>query len=79
MRNRFIIATFTGLLAGLAVSQLSFTHPVQSQDSPPAKKLGKDAELEGLKASADAFEKAFNAKDSKAIGAQFIENAEAVD
>lgn len=79
MRKRFIIGTVAGLLVGLAVSQLSLTHPVQSQESPPAKKLGKDAELEGLKASADAFEKAFNAKDAKAIGAQFIENAEAVD
>lgn len=79
MRKRFIIGTVAGLLVGLAVSQLSLTRPVQSQESPPTKKLGKDAELDGLKASADAFEKAFNAKDARAIGAQFIENAEAVD
>ncbi len=36
-------------------------------------------ELDGLKASAAAFEKAYNSGDAKAIAAQFTENAEVVD
>lgn len=79
MRTRFIVTTFVGLLTGLALTQLSLPAPVQSQESPPANKVLPASELDEAKASAAAFEKAFNAKDAKAIGAQFTENAEAVD
>jgi uncharacterized protein (TIGR02246 family) len=79
MRTRFVIATAAGLALGLILSHLSRPEPVQSQDAEQSKKLVATAELEGLKASAIAFEKAFNAGDAKAIATQFAENAEAVD
>jgi uncharacterized protein (TIGR02246 family) len=78
MRTRFIVATSSGIVLGLVLSQLSLPAPVQSQDAQPAKKMVA-AELEGLKASAEAFQKAFNVGDAKAIAAQFGENAESVD
>lgn len=77
MRTQFVVAVLGGLAIGLALSQMSVPQPVQSQDTKGAKKPA--AELEGLKASAAAFEKAYNAGDAKAIAAQFTENAEVVD
>jgi uncharacterized protein (TIGR02246 family) len=79
MRTRLMIATLAGVAMGLTLSHFSLPGPAQSQDAQSAKKLAAPTELEGLKASAAAFEKAFNAGDAKAIAAQFTENAEAVD
>ena len=78
MRTRFIVGTLSGVALGLALSQLWLPGPVQSQDAQPTKKLVA-AELDGLKASAAEFQKAFNAGDAKAIGLQFRENAESID
>ncbi len=78
MRTRFVFAVFAGLLIGLAMSQMAVPRAAQSQEAK-AKKPAEATELDGLKASAAAFAKAFNAGDAKAIGAQFTENAEAVD
>ncbi len=78
MRNHFVIAVLGGLLIGLALSQLSVPRLVQSQEAKGSKKPAQTTELDGLKAAAAAFEKAFNAGDAKAIAAQFTENAESV-
>lgn len=78
MAVRFVFAVMGGLLVGLAFSQLSAPGLVQSQEGKVSKKPAGVTELEGLKAAAAAFEKAFNAGDSKAIAAQFTENAESV-
>ena len=79
MRKRFVTATLGGVVLGLALSQFSLSAPVQSQDAQPDKKLVVATKLEGLEASADDFEKAFNAGDAKAIGALFTESAESID
>ncbi len=79
MRTQFVMAVFGGLAIGLALSQVSVPQPAQSQEAKGAKKPVGATELDGLKASAAAFEKAFNAGNAKAIAAQFTENAEVVD
>ena len=79
MRIPFLMAVSAGLLIGLGLSQMSAPQPAQSQDAKQVKKPAEAVELDGLKASAAAFEKAFNAGDAKAIAAQFSENAEVVD
>ena len=79
MRTRFVVATLAGLVIGFMLSQISAPGPAQSQDAQKSKPLAATTELDALKASAAAFEKAFNASDAKAIAAQFTENAEAVD
>lgn len=76
MRIRFIFAVAAGLVVGLMLSQMSAPPVVHSQE---AAKSAEVAELDELKAAAAAFETAFNAGDAKAIAAQFLENAEAVD
>jgi uncharacterized protein (TIGR02246 family) len=78
MRTRLAIATLAGLTMGLVLSQISRPGPVHSQDAKPKSTL-ESAELNAVKASAAEFEKAFNAGDAKAIAAQFLERAEAVD
>ena len=80
MRTRFVMAVFGGLAIGLALSQMSAPRPAQSQEAKGVKKPPAEAtELDGLKASAAAFEKAFNSGNAKAIAAQFTENAEIID
>lgn len=79
MRSHFFIAVLGGLSIGLAISQLSVPRTVQSQEAKGAKKPAESKELDGLKASAAAFEKAYNAGNAKAIAAQFMEKAEVVD
>lgn len=78
MQTRLLVTLTGGLLLGLGLSHLNIPRVVQSQESK-TKKTPEAAELDGLKASATEFEKAFNAGDAKAIAAQFTENAEAVD
>lgn len=79
MRSQFVIAVFGGLIVGLALSQLSVPQSAQSQEAKGTKKSAETMELDGLKSSGAAFEKAYNAGDAKAIAAQFAENAEVVD
>lgn len=79
MKSRFAVATLLGLAMGLALSHGLRPGPAQSQDAQPAKPPAERTELDRLKASAAAFEKAFNAGDARAIGALFAEHAEAVD
>ena len=79
MRNRFLISTLGGLALGLALSQISVHVPAHSQEVPGTSKASNQMVLDGLKASAEAFEKAFNAGDAKAVAAQFAGNAEIVD
>lgn len=79
MQTRFVWTMFVGVLIGLGLSQWTLLPPAHSQEQkPPAKSTG-PAELEALQASAQAFARAFNAGDAKGIGAQFHENAEAID
>lgn len=78
MRTRLFIALSGGVLLGLGFTQLCAPRTAQSQEATK-KKAPEAAELDGLKASATQFEKAFNAGDAKAIAAQFAEKAEAVD
>lgn len=76
MRVRFTLAVVTGLSAGWWLSQMSpptLLHSQESAKSTDAK------ELDELVAAAAAYEKAFNAGDAKAIAAQFLDEAEAVD
>lgn len=79
MGIRFIFASVAGLGLGLVLSHLAQPRPAQSQEAAQQKPSIEDMELETLKASAAAFEKAFNAGDAKSIAALFTENAEAVD
>ena len=79
MRTQFVMAVLAGLAIGLGLSQMASSPPVQSQESKGAKIPAEVTELDGLKASAAAFEKAYNAGDAKAIAAQFTEKAEVVD
>ncbi len=88
MQTRFLFAAVAGLAISLALSQSSTPQPAHSQEAkakpasekkPSEKKPSETNETDGLKASAAAFEKAFNAGDAKAIAAQFTEHAEAVD
>lgn len=79
MRTQFVVAVLAGLSIGLALSQLSGPLPVQSQEGKGTAKSGGNSELDRLKASAEVFEKAYNAGDAKSLAAQFTENAEVVD
>lgn len=67
-----------GLLVGSAISQVTLLTPAQSQEQTK-QASAESKELEVLKSTAEAFEKAYNAADAKAIAAQFTENAEVVD
>lgn len=78
MRTQFVMAVLAGLAIGLGLSQLAVSPPAQSQEAKGTKSPAA-TELDGLKASAAAFEKAFNAGNAKAIAIQFTENAEVVD
>lgn len=78
MRRQFFFAVVGGLAIGLALSQLAVSPPTQSQDAKGAKSPV-SKELDGLRATSEAFEKAYNAGDAKAIASQFTENAEVVD
>ncbi len=82
MRTQLLIAVAGVVAIGFAGAQFSAPRIAQSQESK-AKAKANDAahvdELDGLKASAAVFEKAFNAGDAKAIAALFTEHAEAVD
>jgi uncharacterized protein (TIGR02246 family) len=78
MQTRFVLAVLAGAVIGLGLSQWSLLPSAHSQESKtPAKPAV--SELDALHASAEAFAKAFNAGDAKAIAAQFHENAEAID
>src|SRR5262249_4115213 len=79
MRTQLFIALSMGLLLGWGFTQWNGLPVAQSQEAKQTKESPEAAELDGLKASATEFEKAFNAGDAKAIAAQFTENAEAVD
>ncbi len=79
MRIPIVMAVIGGLSVGLGLSQMSVPQSAQSQEAKQVKKPAEATELDGLKASAAAFEKAYNAGDAKAIAAQFTENAEVVD
>jgi uncharacterized protein (TIGR02246 family) len=72
------MAMLGGLAIGLALSQLAVSPPTQSQDTKAAKSTA-SKEVAGLHATSEAFEKAYNAGNAKAIAAQFTENAEVVD
>lgn len=78
MRTQFFVAVLGGLTIGLALSQLAVSPPTHSQDAKGAKSPA-NKELDGVRATSEAFEKAYNAGDAKAIAAQFTENAEVVD
>ena len=62
---------------GLGFFATSFLPTAVSQEKKPIAKSPTDLEL--FRASATRFENAFNAHNSKAIAAQFLENAEVVD
>lgn len=79
MRTRLFIALSVGLLLGQGFEPWNEPRFAQSQEAKKTKQTPDAAELDGLKASAEGFEKAFNAGDAKAIAAQFTEYAEAVD
>lgn len=78
MHTQFFVAVLGGLAIGPALFQMSVPQPVQLQEAKGAKKSAA-SDLEGLNATAAAFEKEYNAGDAKAIAAQFTENAEIVD
>lgn len=78
MRTHFFVAVLGGLTIGLALSQLAVSPPTHSQDAKGAKSAV-NKELDDVRATSEAFEKAYNAGDAKAIAAQFTENAEVVD
>jgi uncharacterized protein (TIGR02246 family) len=78
MRTQFFIAVAAGALIGFAGSRVSSLQTAQSQESK-TKPVAKADDLEGLRASAEKFEKFFNAGDAKAIAELFTEDAEAVD
>lgn len=79
MRAPLVIVFCSGLLIGGVLSQLPGPQLAQSQEVAKTRPAADNKEIEGLKASAVEFEKAFNAGDAKAIAAQFTEKAEAVD
>ena len=79
MRIRFTLAVLGGLMIGLGFAQISTPPAAHSQEAKGTKVPAETTELDGLKSSAVAFEKAFNAGDAKAIAAQFSEKAEVVD
>lgn len=79
MRTRFVFALLAVFTLCLTVWQAQSLEPANSQEFPQSKKLNESTDLDELKASAAAFEKAFNAGDAKAIAAQFTELAETVD
>lgn len=80
MNIRFAAAVCVGVLIGIGFSQMTVAPLVQSQETPANKPTSTESkEVEVLKASAIAFEKAYNAADAKSIATQFAENAEIVD
>ncbi len=79
MQTRLFLTMFAGVLMGLGLSHWSILPSAHSQDGKAAAKPASPSEMEALQSSAEAFAKAFNAGDAKAIGAQFHENAEAID
>lgn len=79
MRTQLFITLSVGLLLGWGFTQWNGLRVAQSQEAKQTKESPEAAELDGLQASAEEFEKAFNAGDAKAIAALFTENAEAVD
>lgn len=79
MRQHGLFATLARAAFGLVLALCWPITTVHSQDAKPTAKLDSSADLELLRASAKAFETAFNAGDAKAIGGLFIEKAEAVD
>ncbi|HET6426588.1 MAG TPA: SgcJ/EcaC family oxidoreductase [Planctomycetaceae bacterium] len=79
MQTRFVLALFAGIVIGLSATQWSVLPSAHSQEGKTAAKPASTAELESLQAAAAAFAKAFNAGDAKGIGAQFLDNAEAID
>ena len=68
-------------LSGFWLLGMTASQPVWAAEGRPAdtKVASTDPELEQLRASAAAFETAFNAGDAKALGAMFIDKAEVVD
>lgn len=79
MHFRFVCCIASGILIGLALPQILVSVPAQSQDTKQEAKTLASTDLDGLKAAAANFEKAYNAGDAKAIAAGFTEDAEVVD
>lgn len=79
MRSRLVFPTLGSLAIGFVLLQIVAQTPAQSQEAQGTKRTAESDDVDGLKASAVEFEKAFNAGDAKAIAAQFTENAEAID
>lgn len=79
MRAQVIFASVAGLGIGLALSHFASPDPAQSQETAQAVPQVADPDLEKLRVSASAFEKAFNTGNAAGIAALFTANAEAVD
>lgn len=79
MISRMSLAVLGGILIGLAISQSPISPVAHSQETKNEGETALEKDVSDLEAAAAAFEKAFNAGDAKAIGAQFLETAEAVD
>ena len=80
MSIRYLAAICGGVLIGLGLSQFSLPRLAQSQETSLKKASETETKvIDVLKASAAAFEAAYNAADAKLIAAQFTENAEVVD
>lgn len=76
---RTFLTTLLGIGFGLFLLPIAVPLPVQSQEAQPAKKAANTADVEGLSAAAEQFEKAYNAGDAKTIASQFAEDAQVVD
>lgn len=76
---RILLATLLGIVIALLSAQFPVPLPLHSQEPQREKKGTSAIDQEGLSASAEEFEKAYNAGDAKTIGAQFTSDAQIVD
>jgi hypothetical protein len=67
MRRQFICAVVGGLAIGLGLSHLSVPQPILSQEAKGTNHAAGATELDSLKASASAFEKAYNVGDAGTV------------
>jgi uncharacterized protein (TIGR02246 family) len=79
MRNLFWIPLCCGIVIGMGLIHFMMAPLAQSRAAEEQKVSPEVKDLDTLKASASAFEQAYNAADAKAIAAQFTENGEIVD
>jgi len=79
MHTRLVWAVFAGVVVVLGLSHWTVLPSAHSQEGTVAAKPVPASELDALQASAEAFAKAFNAGNAQQVGAQFHENAEAID